>query len=119
MSAKSKQLSMTSNHPKFKDGGMVDYGTRHGSTAKKERGFLGEIRLPDGRDVMTEKSISVDGREIPSIVRGQHPADTNYIRETGNVPEDVIGTAVNSARRRMAEGKSPFWNAKQDQDKGK
>ena len=115
---------MVSNHPKIKsylNGGIVEdnYGLRHNSKEKKERGFLGEIRMPDGRSVMTEQSISVDGKEMPSIVKGMHPADVNYIRQTNTVPQSVEGVAVRSAQKRALEGKSPFWNAKQDLGKGK
>lgn len=88
-----------------------DYGNRETGEAK-DTGALGEIRMPNGRDVMTEYSINVDGREIPSIVEGMHPADVNYIRETGSVPRDAVATAVRSANKREASGQSPFWNRK-------
>jgi hypothetical protein len=88
-----------------------DYGNRETGEAK-DTGALGEIRMPNGRDVMTEYSINVDGREMPSIVEGMHPADVNYIRETGSVPQDALATAVRSANKREALGLSPFWNKK-------
>jgi hypothetical protein len=90
-----------------------DYGDRETGEAK-DTGALGEIRMPNGRDVMTEYSINVDGREMPSIVEGMHPADVNYIRETGIVPEDAVATAVRSANKREASGQSPFWNKKDE-----
>jgi hypothetical protein len=90
-----------------------DYGNRETGEAK-DTGALGEIRMPNGRDVMTEYSINVDGREMPSIVEGMHPADVNYIRETGIVPEDAVATAVRSANKREASGQSPFWNKKDE-----
>ena len=94
----------------FAKGGRVKaYGTRQTGEAKAS-GALGEIRMPNGRDVMTEYSINVDDMEMPSIIEGMHPADINYIRETGKVPEDAIATAIHSAHKRRAEGKSPFWN---------
>ncbi len=110
----------------FADGGAVetdgtdydemyefkDYGNRETGEAK-DTGALGEIRMPNGRDVMTEYSINVDGREMPSIVEGMHPADINYIRETGTVPEDAVATAIRSANKREAMGESPFWNKKE------
>jgi hypothetical protein len=86
---------------------------------EKSSGALGEIRLPNGRDVMTEYSINIDGKEMPSIVEGMHPADINYIRETEKVPEDVKAIAVRSAKKREAQGKSPFWNAKEHKKGGK
>lgn len=88
-----------------------DYGTRE-TGEPKDTGALGEIRMPNGRDVMTEYAINVDGREMPSIVEGMHPADVNYIRETGSVPQDAVATAVRSANKREASGQSPFWNRK-------
>ena len=88
-----------------------DYGNRE-TGEPKDTGALGEIRMPNGRDVMTEYSINVDGREMPSIVEGMHPADVNYIRETGIVPRDAQAVAVRSANKREASGQSPFWNRK-------
>jgi hypothetical protein len=95
-----------------------DYGKRE-TGEEKSSGALGEIRMPNGRDVMTEYSINVDGTEMPSIVEGMHPADINYIRETKIVPEDVKSVAVRSASKRKAEGKSPFWNKKEMKKGGK
>lgn len=92
---------------------MAKYGKRV-TGDEKEAGALGEIRLPNGRDVMTEYSINVDGKEIPSIIEGMHPADLNYVRETGRVPEDLAAAAVRSAKKRESQGKSAFWNKKQD-----
>lgn len=92
---------------------MAKYGKRI-TGEEKESGALGEIRMPNQRDVMTEYSINVDNKEMPSIVEGMHPADLNYVRETGKVPEDVKAVAVRSAAKREAQGKSPFWNKKQD-----
>jgi len=117
-----KGVSYTKN---FAEGGKVevddvdydemyefrDYGDRETGEAK-DTGALGEIRMPNGRDVMTEYSINVDGREMPSIVEGMHPADVNYIRETGSVPQDAVATAIRSANKREARGLSPFWNKK-------
>ena len=95
---------------------MAKYGKRIDNT-NKERGYLGEVRMPDGRDVMTEMSVGMPNTEDtfrPAITKGIHPADLNYIRETGKVPEDVYATSKLSADKRIAEGKSPFWNAKED-----
>ena len=93
------------------------YGQREFTGEAKERGFLGEVRLPNGRDVMTEVSIGKPGTSEtyrPALTRGIHSADLNYIRETGKVPEDVYATSQRSAEKRIAEGKSPFWNEAQD-----
>lgn len=101
----------------FKDGGPVGYGKRINNTPK-ERGYLGEIRMPNNRDVMTEVSVGEPGTDElfrPSIVPGIHPADLNYLRETGMPPLDLIRASMSNAKRRSAQGKSPFWNAAQDQ----
>lgn len=90
-----------------------DFGLRQ-TGEPKEEGALGLIRMPDGMTDMTEYSINVDGKEMPSIIEGMHPADINYIRETGDVPEDAVRTAIHSARKREAQGKNPFWNRKED-----
>ena len=92
------------------------YGERIDGT-EKERGFLGEIRMPDGRDVMTEVSVGMPNtNELfrPSIIRGMHPADLNYLRETGIVPEDLYQASLLHAQKRIKEGKSPFWNTEED-----
>lgn len=89
------------------------YGLRVDGT-HKERGFLGEIPTPTG-DVMTEFSVNVDGREIPSIVPTLHPSELNYIIQTGMVPESAIPKIYQHAVQRNRAGKSPFWNTEQDQ----
>jgi hypothetical protein len=91
------------------------YGKRIDGT-DKDVGYLGEIRMPDGRDVMTEMSVGMPGtRETfrPAVTPGMHPADINYMRETGEVPEDVIATSKRHAKKRKAEGKSPFYSSKE------
>lgn len=94
---------------------MSKYGKRIDGT-DKDTGFLGEIRMPNGRDVMTEMSIgepNTDETFRPAITQGMHPADINYIRETGKVPEDVYATSERSAQKRIKEGKSPFYSSKE------
>ena len=94
---------------------MSKYGKRIDNT-DKDIGFLGEIRMPNGRDVMTEMSVGMPGTNEtfrPAIIPGMHPADINYIRETGNVPEDVYVASERHAKKRIAEGKSPFYSSKE------
>lgn len=108
---------MAGPYSKLKRAQEPNYGTRLDNTPK-ERGFLGEVRLPDNRSVMTEVSIGMPGTNEtyrPALTKGIHPADLNYIRETGKVPEDVYATSQRSAEKRIAEGKSPFWNKLQDE----
>lgn len=91
-----------------------EYGLRE-TGEPKTRGALGEIRMPNGRDVMTEYLINPGGRgEIPSIVEGMHPADVNYLRyyaenPTEDFPAGVEAVAIRSAKRRQAEGKPAFY----------
>lgn len=108
---------MASPYSKLKRAQEPEYGIRLDNTPK-ERGFLGEVRLPNQRDVMTEVSVGMPGTKEtyrPALTKGIHPADLNYIRETGKVPEDVYATSQRSAEKRIAEGKSPFWNKLQDE----
>lgn len=103
--------------PRFADGG---YGKRIDDT-EKQRGFLGEIRMPNQRDVMTEYSVGMPNTDElfrPSIISGIHPADLNYLRETGEVPEDLYQASLHHAEHRIKEGKSPFWNPEQDMADG-
>lgn len=92
------------------DGGLVNYGRRIDNTPKGS-GWLGEIRMPNGRDVMTEMSVGAPGTNEtfrPAIVPGALPVDLNYIRMTGKVPEDVLATSLQHAKRMIDQGRSPF-----------
>ena len=97
------------------------YGKRYKSDEYKDIGHLGEIRMPNGSDVMTEFSVGEPGTEEiyrPAIIPGMHPADINYIRETGNVPEDVKRTSEKFAKDRLKEGKSPYYESEKGYKKG-
>jgi hypothetical protein len=97
------------------------YGKRYQSEEYKDVGHLGEIRMPNNRDVMTEVSVGEPkSKEIyrPAITPGIHPADLNYIRETGKVPEDVYATSKKFAKDRIKEGKSPFYESEKGHKKG-
>jgi hypothetical protein len=94
---------------------MAKYGKRIDNT-NKDVGYLGEIRMPNGRDVMTEFSVGMPNTEEtfrPAIVPGMHPADINYMRETEKVPEDVYAISQKHAEERISEGKSPFYSSKE------
>jgi len=97
------------------------YGKRYKSEEYKDIGHLGEIRMPNGRDVMTELSLGEPNSNDlyrPAIIPGMHPADLNYIRETGKVPEDVYATSEKFAQDRIKEGKSPFYESEKGYKKG-
>lgn len=86
---------------------MADYGKRVDGT-NKGPGWLGEVRLPNGRDFMTEKSMSFDGRLMPTLTPGMHPAELNYMRETGKPSRGQQDVAYRFGMRRIMAGKSPF-----------
>jgi hypothetical protein len=98
-----------------KKGGKISLGKRLDKT-EKEKGFLGEIPTPRG-DFMTEMSVGAPNTDElfrPSIVSDVHPAELNYMIQTGKVPTDLYPISQRHAEKRIAEGKSPFWNEKED-----
>ena len=98
-----------------KKGGKISLGKRLDNT-EKEKGFLGEIQTPRG-DFMTEMSVgepNTDELFRPSIVPNVHPAELNYMIQTGKVPTDLYPISQRHAEKRITEGKSPFWNEKED-----
>lgn len=82
----------------------------------KGPGFLGELQLPDGR-VSTEFSIGVefDGKktEIPTLVPTltQDEIDlmvNDIIPNDKKIPDKITKKAIAHAKKRIAQGKSPF-----------
>jgi len=77
----------------------------------KGKGFLGELKRPDGK-VSTELSIGVnlDGKEtlIPSLVPTLNKDEINYLLSGGKATKEIVRKAVEHAKGRIAEGKSPF-----------
>ena len=66
---------------------------------------------------MTEMSVgepNTDELFRPSIVPDLHPAEINYMIQTGEVPTDLYPISQRHAEKRISEGKSPFWNEKED-----
>jgi soluble lytic murein transglycosylase-like protein len=87
---------------------------RQDGTTKSTQGFLGPIESPKG--TMTEFSVGVelDGKEmeIPTLV----PTLTNDEIETlkqaetaDDIPDSIMDKAVDHAKQRIKEGKSPFY----------
>jgi hypothetical protein len=91
----------------------VDYGDRADGT-RKGRGFLGELRTPDGQ-AMTELSVGVNigGKEveIPTIVPTLTPKEIEYLRTGGEPTQEIISKAAAHAQERLAQGQSPFAGA--------
>lgn len=88
----------------------VPYGYRT-SGKPKGRGFLGELKRPDG-DISTEISIGVnfDGieTEIPSLVPTLTKEEINHLLSGKPHTREMIDKAVAHARQRMSQGLSPF-----------
>ena len=100
-----------------------DYGKRNDGT-QKDIGFLGEQKLPNG-DIATEFSIGVqfDGKEteIPTLVPSLTEEELELLRNDiipnkKDVPENIINKAVDHAKGRMKEGKSPFFSSSEAQE---
>lgn len=89
-----------------------DYGFRVDGT-KKGNGFFGPLKMTNGStDVMTEVSIGVniDGKdvEIPSLVPTLSKSEVDLILSGAGLNEGIVNKAVEHARKRISEGKSPF-----------
>jgi len=93
------------------------YGKRADGT-EKGPGFLGEIPAKDGK-VMTELSVGIDGKEIPTIVPTLSDDQLKFLAEGGDPREDdgIMEKAISHARKREAEGKSPFLEKGEKQSK--
>ena len=85
---------------------------------KKGKGFA-QIRKPNQPTTMTEYSIGVPGGKgndtyRPSITKNMHPAEANYMQETKKISATQQITSLTQAKKRIAQGKSPFYNQKDD-----
>ncbi len=103
-------LQQESGGKQFRDYG---YGKRQDGTSKG-RGFLGELKRPDG-GVSTEITVGVniDGKEteIPTLVPTLTTPEINSLLR-GNRPSDaIVQKAVEHAKLRMSQGKSVFADA--------
>lgn len=89
------------------------YGTREDGTFKGP-GFMGELKRPDG-DVSTELSIGVEigGKEveIPMLVPTLTKKEVDHLLSDGEPTEAIIDKAVEHAKKRLEQGKSPFYGA--------
>lgn len=91
-------------------GSKKDENTRVDGT-EKGKGFLGVLKRPDGK-VSTELSVGVniDGKEtlIPSLVPTLNKKEIDHLLNGGKTTKAIIDKAVAHARKRIADGKSPF-----------
>lgn len=95
-----------------------DYGNRPDGSPKN-KGFLGEIKLPDG-NVATEYStqsgaIKVDGKQIdfptlvPSLSKDEvFLMQNEIIPNKKPIPEAIMQKAIEHAKMRLAKKLSPF-----------
>lgn len=87
-----------------------DYGNRSDGT-KKGRGFLGELKRPDG-NISTEISIGVNigGREmeIPTLVPGLTQQEQDSLLKGERPSEAIVKKAVAHAKERIKSGKNVF-----------
>ena len=90
------------------------YGLREDGTPKG-KGFLGLLKTGAGDEVMSEKSIGVEigGKEtlIPAIVPTLDKNEIEFLRKHkpgDKIPRSILIKASQHARKRMAEGLSPF-----------
>jgi hypothetical protein len=93
------------------------YGIRNDGTFKGP-GFMGELKTPKG-DVATELSIGVEleGQEveIPLLVPTLSKKQVDHLLNDGKATKDIVDKAVDHAKKRMKQGKSPFYGA-EDED---
>jgi hypothetical protein len=90
-----------------------NFGKRADGT-DKGTGFLGVLKRPDG-SVSTEISVGVnlDGKEteIPTLVPTLTKNEINHLLNNGKPTKEIIDKAVAHAKKRMSEGKSPFYGS--------
>lgn len=89
-----------------------EFGKRPDGSNKGE-GWLGRIPMKDGSNaVMTEQTVGVniDGKDmdIPLIVRGMPQSDIDWLASGKKPTEEMIRRAAEHAKKRLAEGKSPY-----------
>ena len=103
-------------HAEANPGKDYGYGQRADGTHKGP-GFMGELKRPDG-NISTELSIGVefDGKqhEIPMLVPTLTKKEIDHLLEDGEPTEAIVDKAVAHARKRMKEGKSPFYGAEDE-----
>jgi hypothetical protein len=88
------------------------YGERIDGT-KKSSGFLGELKMKDGSGkIATELSVGVkingEETEIPTLVPTLTQAEVSYLLRGGEPTQAIVDKAAAHAKKRIAEGKSPF-----------
>jgi len=89
------------------------YGRRPDGTLKGP-GFFGTLKRPD-RKVSTELSIglNIGGKEtlVPSLIPSLTQEELDYLLGGGKMTSEIARKAAEFARKRMAQGLSPFMQA--------
>lgn len=85
---------------------------RADGSRKSSSGYLGPQKNKETGQVMTEYTIGVniDGEEIeiPSMVPGLTDEEIDLIK-SGEVSDSVVAKATDHAKKRIAQGESPFY----------
>ena len=99
----------------------LGYGKREDGT-QKGKGYFGELITPDGKK-MTEYSIGmeINGKEVlmPSLVPTLTKAEVDHIVKGKPLTDAIMDKAVAHAKKRIAEGKSPFYGQADEKSGGK
>ncbi len=102
--------ALTDWHKKNPVQAKNNYGLRADGT-QKGPGFLGELKTPSGK-VSTEISIGVNigGKEteIPTLVPTLTKNEIDYLVKGGKPTKEIVDKAVDHAKSRISQGKSPF-----------
>jgi len=95
-----------------------DYGPREDGT-QKGRGYYGPLRYIENGNTfdVTEKSFTTSdlkdkfGNEIliPAIVPGLSKEQLDHLVHGGKITKEIADIAIKHARKRIEEGKNPFW----------
>ena len=106
-----------------------DYGKRP-DASRKDEGFLGELKLPDG-GVATEYSmqsgaVKLNGKQVdfPTLVPTLSKDEIELMRNdiipnTKPIPEPIIQKAIKHANLRLAQKLSPFYKKEIDESTAK
>ena len=126
--SKDKSITPTSEQQKFADNlynKESSYGKRADGT-EKGKGYLGELKRPDGR-VSTELSIGVDfgGKEteIPTLVPTLDKTEIDYLLnmpdkqgfdKSNPIAQSIFNKATEHAKMRMSKDLNPFAQEGED-----
>lgn len=89
---------------------VAKYGYRHGTTQPKGEGWLGNVGTKE--NPVTEFTVNVDGREIPTLIPGLAFKEVMQIRGSATkgkeLPYKIVDKAARFANDRNSRGLSQF-----------